>query len=115
LHKGAGQLFQFPRRAGFAGAQANRDIFNPHRLAGFQHQVADDAIPLVEQAQHGDSLRHRGHPRLVRRRSRDVDGDRLVTVLIRLLGAVAPAHQGKQREGQQGLVASHAYSGFHAS
>jgi hypothetical protein len=100
LDERAGQRLGLPRRALFAGAKPNDGVLDPHRLPGFQNQVADDSIALVEEAKHGDALRHR-------RRSLHrniifglVDRDRLVAdavVLARLLLAVAAGEQ-KQRD-----------------
>ena len=77
LDEGAGQLFQFPGRRRFAGPQANDDIFHPHRLAGLQGQIADDAVAFVEQADHGGTFRHWRHARLVDPGPRNVGGHRI--------------------------------------
>jgi hypothetical protein len=73
LDEGAGQLLYLPGRAGLAGAQANHDVADPHRLAGLEREVAGEAVALVEQAQHRDPLRHRSRPRRL-------GGDRLRNV-----------------------------------
>jgi hypothetical protein len=80
LHEGAGQLFLLPRRARFAGAQADRDILHPHRLPRLQRQVADDAVALVEQAEDRDPLRHRRDAGEIARRSGNVDGYGLIAL-----------------------------------
>jgi hypothetical protein len=112
LDEGAGELFIFPRSACFARAQANEDILPPHRLAGMQSDVLDDAVALVEDSEHRDALRHRRHPGLADAgRCRGVgDGHRAILRLI------APAARGdaqhkQQRNGEPG----HAYSGIHGS
>jgi hypothetical protein len=69
LNEGAGQRLRFPRRRLLAGAKPHDRILDPHRLARLQHQVADDAIALVEEAEDRDPLRHRRHAR-----HRDVGG-----------------------------------------
>jgi hypothetical protein len=48
LDEGAGQLLDLPRRGGLAGAEANDDIADPHRLARLQGQIALNPIALVE-------------------------------------------------------------------
>jgi hypothetical protein len=64
LHEGAGQFFHFPGRARLAGAKPHGDILHPHRLSRLEDKVTDDAVALVEQAQHRDPVGHRRDPRL---------------------------------------------------
>jgi hypothetical protein len=112
LHKRPGQPFQFPWRGCVAGLEPHRYILDPHRLARLQRQVANDAVALVEQPQHGHPLGHRRDPRLVGGRAWDFHGQRLV---IRF---VAPVASGKQRQcgkEDEGARKRHSYSGFHAS
>jgi hypothetical protein len=59
LHKGAGFLNIFPRRAGFAGLQADDRIADAQGVARLHGEVSRDAVALVEQADHGNALRHR--------------------------------------------------------
>jgi len=59
LHEGTGIMFLLPRRGLFARAQPHHDIADPHRLAGFQHDIARRAVTLVEQPQRRDPLGHR--------------------------------------------------------
>jgi hypothetical protein len=113
LDKGACQLFRFPGRGRFAGSQPHGDILDAHRLAGPQCQVADDSVTLVEQAQHGDALSHRRYSRLLCRRTRNVERDRLV--LGSLVATVAAAYDHQQGDRKEAGYAGHAYSGFHAS
>ena len=113
LDECSGQPFRLPRSARFAGAQPDRDILDPHRLARPKREVADDPVALVEQSQHGDALGHRRHPGLVGRRTRNVDRHRLIFGrLIALAATGRGQHHGKRKEGD---ASSHAYSGFHAS
>jgi hypothetical protein len=77
LNEGAGELLRFPRRRGFTGAQADDDILHADRLARTQRQVADDAVALVQEAKNRDPFRHRRDARLVGRRARHLDGDRI--------------------------------------
>jgi hypothetical protein len=111
LDKGPGQLLRLPWRGGFAGFQADGDVLDPHRLPRLQGQVANDAVALVEQAQDRHPLGHRSHARLVGRRARDLDGQRLIAGLF---GFFAAGHDGQQNQ-QRGARPIHAYSGFHAS
>ena len=121
LDEGAGQLLDFPRRRRLAGAQPHDDVADPLRLAGLQRQVALDAVALVEQADHGDALRHRrGAGRLARNRLGDVDGLRLgrgLGVLLPLGRAfrVAGGERGQRRERQRHARGVHASSGVQAS
>jgi hypothetical protein len=73
LDEGARQLLYLPGRAGLAGAQADDDVADPHRLAGLERQIAGEAVALVEQAQNRDPLRHRS-------RARHLGGDGLRNV-----------------------------------
>ncbi|CUS45330.1 hypothetical protein MGWOODY_Smn1184 [hydrothermal vent metagenome] len=48
-----------PRRGLLAGAQADDHIADAHRLARLERDFARRAVPLVEQPDHRDTLRHR--------------------------------------------------------
>lgn len=110
LQKGAGQPFGFPRRGGFAGAQADDDVLHPHRLAGAQRQVADDPVALVQKTDHRHPLTHRRRADLVDdRRQSDVIGD-LVGYRLLLLARGQRERAGKQ----QGEPRDHASSGVQA-
>jgi hypothetical protein len=87
LDESAGQLLDLPGRGRLAGAQPHDGVADPHRLAGPECQVALEAVALVEQADHGDPLRHRRRARreLVHRLG---DIDRLVLEL----GLLLPIH-----------------------
>jgi len=113
LDECAGQLLRFPGRAGFASAQPYSHVLDSHCLARTKREVADDAVALVEQAQHGDSLGHGRYPRLVGRGARHVDRDRLV--FSSFVAAAATARGQQQGKRKEGATTSHAYSGFHAS
>ncbi len=80
LDERAGERLHFPRRGRLAGAQPHDDVADPHRLAGTQREIAREAVALVEEPEHGDSLRHGRRPRLdIGHRLRDVHGlDHLV-------------------------------------
>jgi hypothetical protein len=111
LDERSGQPLIFPRRAGFAGAQADDRVLDLERLAGLQGQVADNAVALIEKAQHGDPLGHRRHAG-DRGRARNIgcDGRGPGAVFARL--AIAAAHH--KRGDQHRSHEPHAQSGFHA-
>jgi hypothetical protein len=126
LDEGAGELLDLPGGGGLAGAQADDDVADPHRLARLQREVAFDAVTLVEQADHGDALRHRRRSRrLARHRLRNVDrlrlGRRLAIILTlgRALGiAGGERRQRGKRQGREngtGGGAAHASPGVQAS
>ncbi len=60
LHECAGFRRAFPRQAALASGELDRDIADPLGLAGFQHHVLRGVGTLVEQAQGGDAVLHRG-------------------------------------------------------
>ena len=60
LHEGPGLGRALPRQGPLAGGEPDDDIADPPRLAGLQHDVLGDIVALVEQAERGDALRHRG-------------------------------------------------------
>jgi hypothetical protein len=63
LDERPGQFFLFPRRGRLASAQPDDHVLPPRRLAGAQRDVLDDAVALVEHAQHGDPFGHWRYPR----------------------------------------------------
>jgi hypothetical protein len=50
----------FPRRGRLACAQPDDRAADPRRFAGLHLDIADQAVALVEQADDGDALGHRG-------------------------------------------------------
>jgi len=61
LHEGAGQPVLFPGRRALAGAQSHRHLIVDSRgLAWLQRDLALHAVALVQHAQHGNTLPHRG-------------------------------------------------------
>jgi hypothetical protein len=112
LDKGAGELLVFPRRGRLAGAQTHEDVLPSRRLTRSQRDVLNDAVALVEDAEHGDALRHRSYASLVGRGGRGAVGRRPVTGL-RLVGAIARGRG--QREHERNGDPFHAYSGIHGS
>jgi hypothetical protein len=111
LDEGSGQLFPFPRRRRFAGAQADDDVLQADRLAGFQGEVADDAVALVQEAEHRDPLGHRRDARLIGGRARHFDGDG-IAFGRRLVAAAAAGKHGQPGQGQRGPA--HYWSGVQA-
>lgn len=59
LEESAGQPFILPRRSCFASVEANDHIFYANRHSRLHLKVADDAVALVEQADHRDPVLHR--------------------------------------------------------
>jgi hypothetical protein len=112
LDECAGQRLAFPRRGRLAGPQADDDVLDPHRLAGLQGDVADDAVALVQQPEHGDPLRHRRDPRLAPGRGRDAGRHRLAVrfLLGRLVAAAAGGAERQQHQWSKG--GAHAQSGI---
>jgi len=115
LHEGPGEALILPRRRRIAGAQANHRVAEADRLAWLQRDVADDSVALVEQPEHGDPLRHRGHPgsRLDRPRRLDRDGSGAIGGLAGLARALVAAGEREQQR-QRGKASGQGYSGFHA-
>jgi len=119
LDEGAGKLLILPRRGRFARPQPHDRALHADRLAGPQPDVADDAVALVEQAEHRDPLGHRRNRRPRARRARHIEGDRIAAPARRGVGSaiVAPREQREQRkrnEREPETSAGHAQSGFHA-
>ena len=112
LHERPGQLVELPRRRRLAGAQANDGILDPQRLARAKGDVARNPVTLVEEAQHGDPLVHRGgargrHSGLLR----DCRGalSRLWLIALRTVAA-RERNPGDKRQ----VEAAHPYSGVQA-
>jgi hypothetical protein len=114
LNERAGQLFGFPRGSGLARPKPHDHVLPPRRLAGVENDVLDDPITLVEDAEHGDALRHRRHSTLP-----GGGGRHLVRCARRILLAIAPVASGQGDERQSNQHRSkrphRAYSGTHGS
>jgi hypothetical protein len=112
LHERAGELLLLPRRGGLASPQANDHVLPAHRLARVKRDILDDAVALVEDAEHRDPLRHRRHASLaVGRRS---GGPRPTRRRVLLL--LAFAARGERERCEQGCGDwLHAYSGIQGS
>jgi hypothetical protein len=111
LNERAGERRRFPRSGGLARAQADDDIANAQRLSRLHRQVADDAVALVEQADHRDPLVHRGLADMLQHRALARVDHRAALVLLRR--AVAAREQDRGSGNRQD-DARHAYSGVHA-
>ncbi|NIJ39154.1 hypothetical protein FHR22_003888 [Sphingopyxis panaciterrae] len=60
LDEGAGFRRVFPWRGRLARAQAHDSAANARRIAGLHLEIANQAVALVEQAEHRDAVGHRG-------------------------------------------------------
>jgi hypothetical protein len=120
LDEGTGFLRAFPLCGAFAGAQADHRATDADALSGFQRDIADEAVALVEQAEHCLALFHRRHPGIgiVRAgRARLGQGPRFGRRGRRLCLPLAAGKQhrgGKHRAGQRGFRPGHGASGVHA-
>lgn len=138
LHERAGIMLLLPRRGLLARAQTHHDVADPRRLAGLERYVARLAVPLVQQAEHSDSILHRrgaglgigrvaGHiDRLYttgdlgfveRRRGRGRRGDRRLHLLpmIPIIAGPARRSDSRQRRGDADDAAPVHASGVQAS
>jgi len=112
LDKGSGQLFLFPRRGRFAGAQADDHVLPAHRLTGVKRDILNNAIALVEDAEDSNPLGHRRYAGLVGAgRYSGIGDDRLRRI------ALVAATARREQEGQQHRCSEpgHAYSGIQGS
>ena len=111
LDEGAGELLRLPRGSRLARAQPNDHVLPADRLARMERDILDDAIPLVEDSEHRDSLRHRSDAGLAgpdwRRRIGDYWSRRIL--LGRLLAAGGDSQHRQDCERSSG----HVYSGIH--
>jgi hypothetical protein len=112
LDERAGQLLFLPRSSGLAGPQAHDHVFPAYRLPGVKRDVLDDAVALVEYAEHRDALRHRRYAALSRRGRRHLAHRCNRRVL--LLRAFSARGQGKCDQQRCGGL-RHAYSGIQGS
>jgi len=104
LDEGAFLLGLFPGQRALAGRQLDDDIADAFGLAGLEHDVLGQVVALVEQAERGDAVLHRGAVFAFHRRAGGgLLGERLGH-LGRLLGAVgriAGIAAGGEREDRQ--------------
>ena len=59
LDESAGQFLLLPRSRRLAGAKPDHDVLAARVLTRMQRNIANDAVALVEQAQHRHPLVHR--------------------------------------------------------
>jgi hypothetical protein len=59
LSERAGQLLDFPRGRRLASLKSHHNITDAHGLTGLERQIARQAVALVEQAEHRNTLCHR--------------------------------------------------------
>jgi hypothetical protein len=123
LHEGAGFLYIFPGRAGFASLQPHDRVADPQRFTGLHAEIASEAVALVEQADHGDSLRHRrtlcaGRGALPDRGALNADGAGLIRG-GNIIAATGGEHQrdrtAQDRREHPRRLADHDASGLQAS
>ena len=116
LDESAGEAFVFPWGGRVACAQADHGVAQADRLPGLQGQVADDAVALVEQADHRDALGHRGHARHRFDRARRIDRHRIGAIgrLASVAGVTLAARDERQQQAQRNKAGTRNYSGFHA-
>jgi hypothetical protein len=112
LDEGASQFLDLPRRRRLAGPQADDHVLPPRRLTGVKRDVLDDAVALVEDAEHRDALRHWRHAALASGGRRDLASGRRRRVL-RLIALAA--RNERERSQQRGGSCPHAYSGIQGS
>jgi hypothetical protein len=112
LNEGAGQLLVLPRGGGLAGAQPHDHVLPADRLTGMQRDILDDAVALVEDAEHRHPLRHRRHTALAVRGRGDLLSRRQRLVLR---FPALPARGERERGKQWCSGSAHAYSGIQGS
>ena len=101
LEESAGQLLILPRCSRFTSAQADDHIFYANRHSGLHPKIADDAVALVQKADHRDPVLHRRNADLLPRtggRLGKLDPVALVLVLATL--AAGREKQPEQRTGR---------------
>jgi hypothetical protein len=112
LEEGAGQLLLLPRSGRLARAQAHDHVLPADRLAGMQRDTLHDPVALVEDAEHGNPLRHRRHAALAGCGRHHLARGRQRRVVL-LVAAIA---RGKRQQRQQrSSERLHAWSGIHGS
>lgn len=111
MNKGTGELLWLPRSGRLAGSEPNDHVLPACRLAGFQSNVLDDAVALVENSDHGDALGHRRHSALPCRGRRSLYPSELGRIVL-----TAPSARGQRECDEQRCGnLSHAYSGIQGS
>jgi hypothetical protein len=111
LDESAGKRRALPRRGRLARTQADNHVADAQRLAGLHRQVADDAVALVEQADHRDPLGHRGLADMLQHRALAGIDHRAALVGRGRAVAAREQHRGS---GDRQAGAAHGYCGVHA-
>jgi len=112
LHECARELLQLPGSARLAGPQADDRVLHSHGLARLEQHIPNDAVALVEEAQHGNAIRHRRYAHGCRRPRRRLSLASLVRLLPSLFGAARATRREKKGESRAGDgELSHAQSG----
>jgi hypothetical protein len=113
LDEGPGQFLLFPRRSRLARAQAHDHVLPADRLAGMERNVLDDAVALVEDAERGHPLPHRGHARLIAAdRRRGVADHRFGRIFV---AALAAGGERERHQDERSSERAHVYSGIQGS
>ncbi|GLT01926.1 hypothetical protein GCM10007897_33280 [Sphingobium jiangsuense] len=121
LDEGADLLLLLPRRGCLARAQADDRVAHAQRLAGLHLEVARQAVALVEQADHGHALLHRGRAGGIDRRderravARLPDGAGGIALRQLIRSVAAGLHHQRKQQRSPGARRPHQASGFHAS
>jgi hypothetical protein len=110
LDERPGELLLLPRRGRLACAQAHDDVFPLGRLARVKRDILHDSVTLVEDAEDGHALRHRGDAGLAAARGCALLGGDLIALL-----AAAAARRKSERRDEPDQPRAHAYSGIHGS
>jgi len=100
LQESASQLFILPRRSRFTSAQADDHILYANRHSGLHPEIADDAVALIEQADHRDPVLHRCNADLLPGTGGSL-GKLDPVALVLVLAALATGRE-KQREQHTG-------------
>jgi hypothetical protein len=113
LDERSGELLCLPWSGRLACPEAHEQILPARRLTGVKSDRLHDAVALVEDAEHGDPLRHRRDTALPGGSRRYVGGRRPRRILLLLTSAA----RGQRAEKQQwcGGKRFHVYSGIQGS
>jgi hypothetical protein len=118
LHEGTGFLRHFPRRGPLAGRHADNDVTRAARFTRLHHQILSDIVALVEQADRGNTLDHRGCAFDLGGDARGVAGPQFLRDFGRhslRLGRFAAAGRQRQSAEENRRRAHPQASGLHAS
>ena len=112
LDKSAGQFLLFPWSGRLTRAKANDHVLPSNRLAGVKRDILDDAVALVENAEHRSALGHWSDAALAIRGRGNLAPAPQGSILTR----PALAARGEREGGEQGCSdVLHVYSGIQGS